>query len=46
MKQKIRDFKVIMADKQARKELKEFIGGYACVAVMLALSYIVLVAFC
>ena len=42
MKQTIRDFKVIMADKHERKE---FIGSFACVIAMMVVMYITIVIF-
>lgn len=42
MEQTIRDFKAIMADKRERKE---FIGGLACVIVMMLIAYIVIAIF-
>ena len=42
MRQVIRDFKTIMAD---RRERKEFIGSFACVMVVLVMLYVVLVIF-
>ena len=42
MRQTIRDFKAIMADKNERKE---FIGGFACVLAMMVILYMVIVIF-
>ena len=42
MKQVIRDFKAIMADWHERKE---FIGGFACVILMMAVIFILVVMF-
>ena len=42
MRQTIRDFKVIMADKGERKE---FIGGLACVIAMIVVMYIAIMIF-
>ena len=42
MKQIIKDFKAILADKQERKE---FIGGFTCVIAMMAVMYLLMVVF-
>ena len=42
MRQTIRDFKAIMADKRERTE---FIGGIACVIATLAVLYVAIVIF-
>ena len=42
MKQVIRDFKAIMAD---RHERREFIGSFACAIVMIAVMYLLMVMF-